>query len=171
MVCLPKDLHGQGTLGSWFKPRGCLWLSCGDAWLKWLSDEQMASMLKSYRFVWTVEVDTERLVCLMTKRDIKHFHKRFGVVAHESYAIDWDRVRRETGKSGVYVHDASITLAAPEKTTILWCLGSFAFDGAFSFHGLAQTFLTLALGGFGGGEGGGRGGWLEGKGTGGVLLD
>ncbi len=106
----PRRLQAPERLGSGYKPRGCLWLSCGSAWLRWLRREEMDEWEERYRSRFEVELDTSRVICLRTRRDIAAFDARFGVSKpgkmedgerYTTRVVAWDRVRTETGAAGV----------------------------------------------------------------------
>jgi hypothetical protein len=99
----PKDL------GTSFKPKGTLWVACDTEWKDWLKSQEM----EIPKYEYTVELDKEKLLVLRTEADIKSFSERFSIPDKEYpyFEIDWNKVRNETGKSGILVEDAKIESA------------------------------------------------------------
>lgn len=66
------------VLGTDIKPRGCLWLSVGDAWQEWVSNE-MPEMYAKYRYKYVYGVDTDRLIVIDSMFKARRFAAAFGV--------------------------------------------------------------------------------------------
>ena len=80
-------------------PLGSLWLSEGDLWLNWCKKEGLFT--GKYNYSVKVCIDTSRLIVL-TRDDVVQFAKKFGRFSNGAWLIQWDRVRDETGKCGVW---------------------------------------------------------------------
>ena len=111
----------NARLGQSWKPRHCLWLSCGDDWKK-LSTKELGYPTPMYEY--TFDIDLSRLVVLRTYDDLKRFSKKYGskrIKIKDSdadhFLIDWRKVKNEGGYSGVYVKNARIKKARKE---FLW---------------------------------------------------
>lgn len=109
-----KEFVAPERLGSSFKPRGALWLSCGRAWMEWIENE-MPAWRRRYRHEYVFRVDTSQLLRIETSQDIQEFGKRFGIRNDDRpgspamYSIDWDKVRREAKDCcGIFVKDAHV---------------------------------------------------------------
>jgi hypothetical protein len=111
-------------LGCSLKPRGCLWLSCGDAWQEFVARE---ALNRQYKYLYEVKINSRKLVKLSTSRQMKAFQERFGMPCltngivsgsktglwvtppknkqsqSEYVVIDWDKVRHATGKCGIWI--------------------------------------------------------------------
>jgi hypothetical protein len=111
------------TLGIGFKPQGGVWVSCDDSWKEWnvLNDGPV------HAYEYEVELDMSKLIVLKTLKDVRDFSKEFCIPSSEfeeipavsgftpedwnNMFIRWDRVRDETGKSGIFVKNANIKTA------------------------------------------------------------
>lgn len=97
------DGHPQFTrpedLGKRTKPAKCLWLALGKIWLKWTRNN-MNDIFQKYRHFYAVSVNFDDLVVLDTDDKAREFDGRFRL---SSGGVDWNRVRRDTGKKGIFV--------------------------------------------------------------------
>jgi hypothetical protein len=99
-----------------YKPTG-LWLSCGTEWLQFARN---AGLDDEYKFQRVYTIDTRELVRIRTSRDVLSFHDRYAVyLPSGTWVIDWNRVRKESGKCGIYIKDAHIP-GIRNKTDFLW---------------------------------------------------
>ena len=80
-------------------PLGSFWLSEGDSWLDWCKKEGF--FIGKYKYKVNVCIDTSQLIVL-TRDDVAQFAKKFGRFNNGTWLIQWDRVRDETGKCGVW---------------------------------------------------------------------
>lgn len=94
-------------LNTGVKPKGCLWLSCGNAWLNF--DNGWAG---SYRYEYDVRVVTSGLIILDSREKLDEFYDQYGGqkrdICHGHYyyepKIDWNRARTDNpDKCGVYL--------------------------------------------------------------------
>jgi hypothetical protein len=99
-------------LGTSFKPKGCLWFSCGDAWEQWMAAEGFQPK-EPYKFKYKATLDLEKLLILKTISDIERFTRQFGIPDKDypTFFIDWNKVRKETGKSGLFVVNGNLKTA------------------------------------------------------------
>jgi hypothetical protein len=102
-------------LGTFFKPRKCLWLSCGNQWEKWTA-ENMPNLKKKYKYKYKITINLSKIIVLNTWSDITKFHKKFST---SNWDIDWDKVRKETGKDGLLLK-LNIDKTKAMKNNILW---------------------------------------------------
>jgi len=112
-----------------FKPRGCLWFSCGDQWETYVKEEMMEGSYDVYKYKYEAELDETKLIILKTYKDIKEFSDKFLVSESDietegledldlsTAFINWDKVRKDTGKDGIYVKNALIKRA---RLDFLW---------------------------------------------------
>jgi hypothetical protein len=100
------------NLGKSFKPSGCLWFACDNTWEEWLDKE----LLERYKYTYHAKLDIHNLIVLKTKKDIEEFSKQFAIPDTNYISIDWNRVRRTTGKGGIYIVNPSIKSARLEYT-------------------------------------------------------
>ena len=109
------------------KPLRTLWFSCGDAWENLAESEMPDSYLKNLKYKYEAKIDETKLLILKTVKDIKEFTDKYSIADEErpdltSASIDWNRVRSETGKSGIYVPNANLKAA---RKKYLWY---YSFD-------------------------------------------
>lgn len=94
----PRNVIRPRHLGVGIKPRGCLWLSCGDVWIDWVKVE-MPHWLPRYRRAIVFDVDDRRLLQLRSMAALRRFHEKYVVYNdHGEGLIDWDRVRDDHPK-------------------------------------------------------------------------
>jgi hypothetical protein len=115
----PKDL-GDGP-----KPLGTLWFACGDVWEEYVASEMPDE--KNYKYKYEADLDESKLLILKTVKQIKDFTEKYwldveGYPRLKSASIDWNRVRDETGKSGIYIPNAGLKKA---RKDYLWY---YSFD-------------------------------------------
>lgn len=99
------------SLGVDSKPRGCLWFACGNNWESWLSENEQTHWLNTYKYTYTATLDIKSLIVLKTKKEIEEFTKKYKV---DKYTIDWNRVKKDTDKYGIYIVNPSIKSARQE---------------------------------------------------------
>ena len=97
------------------KPKG-LWLAPEGVWEEYLKVE-LDRNLPAYKYEFDIDVD--KLIILKTYKDIKKFNDTYTVEVedtdeYKNYFVDWDRAKKETGKSGVYVKNALVKKARNE---------------------------------------------------------
>jgi len=102
------------SLGRNFKPNGCLWFACNNDWESWLSENEHSDWLSSYKYKYKAKLDIQSLIVLQTKKEIGEFTEEYKI---DKYTIDWNRVRKETGKYGIYIVNPSIKSA---RQDYLW---------------------------------------------------
>jgi hypothetical protein len=136
-----RSLVRPASLGCAFKPRKCLWLSCGDAWIDWLRDEDMAAMVGRLKYRYATRVARASLIDLATMADVQAFTRRFGRSYKTSgnddavIVIDWDAVRRsQPAKAGILL--TARTMRAVKRR----CLADFAVGHELSELAWASTF-------------------------------
>ena len=68
---------------------------------------------KPYKFKYFATLDTSKLVILKTVKDIQTFTERFSIPdeKYPFFFIDWNKVRRETEKSGLYLVNPNLKTA------------------------------------------------------------
>jgi len=99
--------HTPKKLGRNTKPVA-LWFACGDAWKEWIRDEMgNDEWFNTYKYEYTAELDESKLIILETVKNIKDFNDQFSG-DKDFYSIDWDKVKKETGKSGLYIKNPRI---------------------------------------------------------------
>ena len=110
-----RDLvSSEEPLGIHFKPRNCLWLSCGDAWIDWLRYEGMTTMLDRVKYRHDTAVPLASLFVLSTLAEVDAITRRFGRRIGNAVVIDWDAVRGSNNeKAGVLMTECA---AAPSGT-------------------------------------------------------
>lgn len=106
-----KKFKTPKNLGRSFKPNGCLWFGCDDDWETWLSETEQISWLNVYKYKYIAKLDIQSLIVLRTKKEIGEFTEKYKI---DKYTIDWNRVREETGKYGIYIVNPSIKTARQE---------------------------------------------------------
>lgn len=99
------------TLGKGYKPINTLWVAKDNEWEDWLKDGTMSKdeieKLHKYEF----DIDITKVIKLSTYEDVSSFNSLFGIrdpLYKKHYIIDWNKVKKDTGKSGVYVENAYI---------------------------------------------------------------
>jgi len=101
--------HTPKKLGMNVKPKG-LWFACGDDWKEWVRGEMGDDWLESYKYEYIAELDESKLIVLETVKDIKEFNDQFSG-DDKFYSIDWDKVKKDTGKSGIFIKTPNIAKA------------------------------------------------------------
>lgn len=113
-------------MGDGPKPSGTLWFACNDEWENYASSELPDEYLKSRKYKYEADLDESKLLILKTFKQIKDFADKYSDIEEHSRlktaSIDWNRVRDETGKSGIYIPNAGLKKA---KETYLWY---YSFD-------------------------------------------
>lgn len=99
-------------LGKGYKPQGSLWFACGNAWEEWMSAEGFQPK-EPYKYKYEATLDTEMLLILKTIGDIQTFSEKYAIpdTKYRYFFIDWNKVKRETGKSGIYILNGSLKTA------------------------------------------------------------
>ena len=97
------------------KPEG-LWLAPKGVWEEYSKVELSR---QPHKYVYEFDVDIDKLLILKTYKDIKTLNDTYGIEVedspeYENFFIYWDRIKKETGKSGVYVKNAQIKKARQE---------------------------------------------------------
>ena len=110
-----EKFHTPKKLGWDLKPRA-LWFACGDAWEEYVKVELSSDWLEAYKYEYTAELDESKLIILETVKDIKEFNDKFSG-DENFFSILWDKVKKETGKSGIYIKNPSILSA---RRTYTW---------------------------------------------------
>ena len=102
-------LRSPRSLGTSFKPKGSLWFSCGDAWEEWMKAEGFEPK-QPYKFKYFTTLDISSLLVLKTVKDIEEFTERFCIPDKDYpyFFIDWNKVRKETEKSGIYIVNGNL---------------------------------------------------------------
>ena len=125
-TCLDKYTKDASKLHTGPKPdNGCLWLSVGYAWKKWLKDEKMKHMMSKYKHRKTIVLDDEFILWIKTVDDLVKFTSKYGYKDD----IKWNKVMidcRARGIRGVGVSKKVIDYARDQiwetNTSILWVL-------------------------------------------------
>ena len=115
------------NLGDGPKPLRCLWFSCGDAWEKLAASDMPDTYLKNSKYKYEAKIDETKLLVLKTVKQIADFTDKYSIIDKErpdltSASIDWNKVRSETGKSGIYIPNADLKTA---RKKYLWY---YSFD-------------------------------------------
>jgi hypothetical protein len=128
-------------LGTSFKPAGTLWVACDTEWKDWLKQSELP--LPKYEY--EVVLKEDRLMTLKTEAEIKSFSERFSIPDKEfpHFEVDWNRVKAETGKDGIYIPNAAIE-SAREKYA--W-YASFDICSAAVWNEAAIASITKTKGG------------------------
>lgn len=97
-------IRSPRQLGDSFKPKGSLWFACGDTWEEWMAAEGFVPK-DPYKYKYEAELDLEMLIVLKTGADIKAFSEQYAIPdeKYRYFGIDWNKVRDDTGKSGIYI--------------------------------------------------------------------
>lgn len=109
-----EKFHTPKKLGRNTKPKG-LWFACGDAWREYVKVELSSDWLEAYKYEYTAELDESKLIVLETVKDIKEFNDKFSG-DEDFYSIDWDKAKKETGKSGIFIKNPQILKARKKYT-------------------------------------------------------
>lgn len=109
-----QKIQNAKSLGGSFKPQHCIWLSCGNAWEEYTSHETPNALAK-YKYKCRVDVDMSQILCLRTWDDVLSFHREY---AKDEMRVNWERVRKKSGKMGIYVKHVFKLRAIQEN--ILW---------------------------------------------------
>jgi|GEM_PF-5023813 len=98
----------KSPLGT-IKPKG-LWLAPKGVWEEYSKVELSR---QPHKYMYEFDIDMDKLIILKTYKDIKNFNDTYGIEVdeYEDFFVDWDRAKKETGKSGVYVKNAQIKQA------------------------------------------------------------
>lgn len=107
--------HMPKKLGKHMKPRG-LWFACEDAWKEYVKVELSSDSLESHKYEYTAELDESKLIILKTAKDIQEFNDQFSG-DEDFYSIDWDKAKKVTGKSGIFIKNPQIFKA---RQKYLW---------------------------------------------------
>lgn len=108
------------------KPNNCLWVAPEGVWLEFIQDFPGFSTWKDDIIQQEFDIDIDKLIVLKTYDDLKKFNDEFSVKTfvdtgrknkdglpsgYTDKLIDWDKVKKETGKSGVYIVNANLAQA------------------------------------------------------------
>ncbi len=81
------------------KPQG-LWYACGGEWIEWMLSE-MPEWLRSYKYVYTLDLDYSQMLKIRTLGQLEAFEKRYLSMFEDrdlqGYKIDWREVAEEYG--------------------------------------------------------------------------
>jgi hypothetical protein len=107
-----EEFRNPRNLGKSFKPKGSIWFSCGNEWEEWMAVERFVPT-KPYKYKYKATLDLNRLLILKTNADIKAFSEKYSIPdeTYPFFSIDWNQVRKETGKSGLYLVNAKLKTA------------------------------------------------------------
>jgi hypothetical protein len=107
-----EEFRNPRSLGKGFKPKGSLWFSCGDAWEEWMKAEGFVPK-EPYKYKYKATLDLNRLLILKTNAEIKAFSENYAIPdeKYPFFLIDWNQVRKETGKSGLYIVNGTLKTA------------------------------------------------------------
>ena len=107
-----QTVRNARQLGKSFKPKGSLWFSCGDNWETWMAAEGFQPK-EPYQFKYIAKLDLNTLIVLKTVADIEAFTEQFGIAdkQYPTFFIDWNKVRKETDKSGIYIRNGNLKTA------------------------------------------------------------
>ena len=84
-----------------FKPHHVLWVAKDEQWKNYIVNElENPKWFKSYKYKYTFDIDMKKVIELATYKDVQKFTQEFEAGRE---LIDWNKVRRETGKCGIYV--------------------------------------------------------------------
>jgi hypothetical protein len=113
-----QTIKSPRQLGTGFKPQGSLWFACGTAWEDWMAAEAFEPK-DPYKYKYEANLDTDMLVVLKTVGDISAFSNQFAIPdkKYPFFSIDWNKVKKETGKSGIYIMNGSLKTA---RKKFLW---------------------------------------------------
>ncbi len=66
-----------------------------------------------YKFKYSAKLDMKRLLVLKTVKDIEAFTEHYGIPdkQYPSFFIDWNKVRKETDTSGIYIVNGNLKTA------------------------------------------------------------
>jgi len=104
-----------------FKPNG-LWLAPKGVWEEYTKFELSR---QPHKYTYEFDIDIDKLIILKTYKDIEKFNDTYSVEVENSpeykdFFVDWDRAKKETGKSGVYIKNAQIKQA---RQKFIWYSG------------------------------------------------
>lgn len=102
-----KEIVSPKNLGTSFKPQGCLWFGCGSTWETWIESEGFQPK-SPYKYKYEATLNMKKLLVLKTVADIKAFSERY---ATPDLGIQWNKVRKESGKDGIYIVNGSLKTA------------------------------------------------------------
>ena len=105
-------LRSPRQLGDGFKPKGSLWFACGDAWEQWMAAEGFVPK-EPYKYKYEADLDLEMLIVLKTGADIAEFSEHYAIPdkKYPFFGIDWNKVKSDTGKSGIYIVNGNLKTA------------------------------------------------------------
>ena len=105
-------IRSPRQLGAGFKPQGSLWFACGDTWEEWMAAEGFQPK-EPYKYKYKAILDLNMLIVLKTVADIKAFSERYTIPdkKYPYFFIDWNRVRDDTNKSGIYIVNGTLKTA------------------------------------------------------------
>jgi hypothetical protein len=68
---------------------------------------------EAYTYKYEANFDTDRLVVLKTVGDIAAFSNQYAIPGknYPFVSIDWNKVKKDTGKSGIYIVNGSLKTA------------------------------------------------------------
>jgi len=105
------------------KPNNALWLAPKGVWLDFIKTFPRFSDWKDEMVQYEFDIDIDKLIILKTYDDVKKFNEEFSVESfvangrknkdgsasgYIDKSIDWDKVKKETKKSGIYIVDPEI---------------------------------------------------------------
>lgn len=66
-----------------------------------------------YKYKYEADLDMTTLIILKTVADIKDFSEQYGIPdkKYPFFGIDWNKVKKETDKSGIYIVNGSLKTA------------------------------------------------------------
>jgi len=99
-------------LGNGYKPQGTLWFACGNAWETWMAAEGFEPK-EPYKYRYEATLTTEMLIVLKTVKDIEQFSEQYAIPdkKYPFFFIDWNKVKQDTGKSGIYIVNGQLKTA------------------------------------------------------------
>lgn len=107
-----QAIRNPKQLGKSFKPQGSLWFACGDTWEEWMAAEGFQPK-EPYKYKYFATLDTDPLIVLKTVADIQRFSEQYSIPdkKYPYFFIDWNKVRSETGKYGIYIVNGTLKTA------------------------------------------------------------
>lgn len=99
-----RTIRSPRQLGDSFKPKGSLWFACDDTWETWMAAEGFVPK-EPYTYKYEATLDLNMLIVLKTVADIRVFSEKYAIQdkKYPYYFIDWNKVKKETDKSGIYI--------------------------------------------------------------------
>ena len=97
-----ESFHFEPDLRVHFKPYHVLWVARDEEWKNYLKEID-SKTLKSYKYKYIFDIDMKQVIELGTFKELDRFSQEFET---DRQLIDWNKVRRETGKCGIYVKNA-----------------------------------------------------------------